>query len=368
MIRFCLLAVALVILSHAAVVSAASFQGMGFLPIQGTPYSGAYGISADGNTVVGYSNTYYGPRAVTWTAANGLTELGALAYQAYYSQTESVSADGSVVAGFSDSNNDGQPFRWTAATGMQPLGSTSSLYGFGDNHAYAMTADGMTIVGTGRPRVQPFLTAPYVPFRWTEVLGYEFLSLPAGTTSGAAFGITLDGSTIVGRVASSSDTQAVRWTSLGVQSLGDLPGGAVFSTARAVSADGSMIAGFSDSSSGMQLFAWTSANGMVGLGVPMSGAVQWYEFLAMSADGSRMVGALGGKSFTYTAASGLQDLTSVLVQRGLGPALDGWTSLAATGISADDTTIVGLGTNPSGYREGWIAIIPEPSATVLIGQ
>jgi len=35
-------------------------------------------------------------------------------------------------------------------------------------------------------------------------------------------------------------------------------------------------------------------------------------------------------------------------------------------ISADCSTIVGYGTDPSGFNEGWIAVIPEPATGMLV--
>jgi hypothetical protein len=40
--------------------------------------------------------------------------------------------------------------------------------------------------------------------------------------------------------------------------------------------------------------------------------------------------------------------------------------LASTqAMSADGTVIIGVGYNPRGIREGWIAVIPEPRAVLL---
>ena len=47
--------------------------------------------------------------------------------------------------------------------------------------------------------------------------------------------------------------------------------------------------------------------------------------------------------------------------------LSGWTLEYANGISDDGVTIVGQGTNPSGFTEAFIATIPEPSTALLLG-
>jgi hypothetical protein len=53
------------------------------------------------------------------------------------------------------------------------------------------------------------------------------------------------------------------------------------------------------------------------------------------------------------------------VLTGLGLDLTDWTLQEARGVSGDGLSIVGYGLNPSGDREAFIAIVPEPSATLL---
>ena len=81
---------------------------------------------------------------------------------------------------------------------------------------------------------------------------------------------------------------------------------------------------------------------------------------AVSADGSVVV----GDGFIWDSTNGMQNLRDVLV--GLGLDLTGWT-LRESYISGDGLTIAGSGTNPSGQREAWIAVIPEPSTSLLLG-
>jgi hypothetical protein len=60
----------------------------------------------------------------------------------------------------------------------------------------------------------------------------------------------------------------------------------------------------------------------------------------------------------------MQSLESVLAEQGLN--LPGWSLDQAMAISADGTTIVGLGHAPSGATEAWIAVIPEPQAARML--
>jgi probable HAF family extracellular repeat protein len=147
--------------------------------------------------------------------------------------------------------------------------------------------------------------------------------------------------------------------------LGDLPGGAFSSAANAVSADGSVIVGSSESASGTstgtQAFRWTSDGGMVGLG-DLPGGVFLSAAFGVSADGSVAVGqgtsASGTEAFIWDAPNGIRRIRDVLLPE-VGAALDGWNLQVARGISADGRTVVGVGTNPNGDGEGWLAYLPD---------
>jgi len=170
---------------------------------------------------------------------------------------------------------------------------------------------------------------------------------------------------VVGEGVSASGTEAFRWTqTTGMVGLGDLPGGNFNSNAYAVSANGQVVVGQSSStasaSSGAEAFRWTEATGMVGLGALPSNDFTSYA-TAVSADGSIIVGASVPESglpeaFIWDAYNGMRNLHDLLMDEfGLGPSLVGWRLRDTRGISADGRTIVGIGINPNGDTEGWLA-------------
>ena len=152
-----------------------------------------------------------------------------------------------------------------------------------------------------------------------------------------------------------------RWTSGGgLVSLGDLAGGG--SQANAVSADGLVVVGQGNSALGDEAFRWTSMVGLVSLG-DLPGGAFCSIARSVSGDGSVVVGqgnsASGTEAFLWDGVNGIQSLQDVLVSQ-LGLDLTGWTLLDALGVSSDGTTIVGVGVNPDGFTEAYIAVIPGP--------
>ena len=111
------------LLSGTSVAKAAStFMGLGDLP-GGEFVSQAWGVSADGSTVVGSSLSDKGQEAFRWTKQSGMQGLGglSLSQKRFVSVASAVSADGSVVVGASMSGNGVQAYRWIDGIG-QPLG------------------------------------------------------------------------------------------------------------------------------------------------------------------------------------------------------------------------------------------------------
>lgn len=139
------------------------------------------------------------------------------------------------------------------------------------------------------------------------------------------------------------------------QGLGDLPGGLYSSEAWGVSADGTAVVGRGWSSDpvwpngplGIQAYRWTSATGLVGLGgLPLLPDSQG---LATSGDGATIVGwSRFGNGVAYpfgwTASSGMEAL----------PGLPGGSGKGVAGaVSSDGSVIVGH-SHVDGYR--WKAV------------
>jgi probable HAF family extracellular repeat protein len=282
---------------------------------------------------------------VAWAAqpslAQRLTWLGTLGGRS--SAATGVSADGSVVVGWTYSGSEVLPplgqyhaFRWTAARGMQNLGT---LPGSSKSAAYGVSADGSVVVGkawndAGKARA----------FRWTVARGMRDLGTLGGDWS-AAYGVSADGSVVVGTAWNAAGkARAFRWTAArGMRDLGTLGGDR--SWAWGVSADGSVVVGYALNAAGKaRAFRWTAARGMQDLGTLPGGRES--EARDVSADGSVVVCqahtglniSLGEyHAFRWTAARGMQDL---------GTLGGDWSE--ARGVSADGSVVVGEAKNAAG--------------------
>jgi probable HAF family extracellular repeat protein len=235
--------------------------------------------------------------------------------------------------------------------------------------AYGISADGTTVIGTGDSTAVPGGEA----FRWTSGAGMVGLGLLNGGTSSQAGGVSTDGSVVVGSAqdgAAGNAFRAFRWTQgTGMVSLGVLNGGTQ-SDAIGVSADGSVVAGTAGDGAAANFsraYRWTSGTGMVSLGMLAGGTFS--RAYAISPNGSVVVGLSdstafpSGEAFRWKAGTGMQSVRDLLVAGGVN--MTGWWLYSAQGVSADETVIVGYGNNPSSQTEAWIARF-GPSGAGLI--
>ncbi|TRT73676.1 MAG: PEP-CTERM sorting domain-containing protein [Microcystis sp. M_OC_Ca_00000000_S217Cul] len=160
----------------------------------GITRSRAFGVSADGSVVVGESNSANGGEAFRWTQGTGMVGLGYLSGGGAVSEAYGVSGDGSVVVGRSANANFVEAFRWTQGTGMVGLGDLSG--GGFSSVPHGVSGDGSVIVGHGDEA-----------FIWNSSQGMQSLKQVltndyglnlAGWTLISAQAISADGLTVVG--------------------------------------------------------------------------------------------------------------------------------------------------------------------------
>jgi probable HAF family extracellular repeat protein len=213
------------------------------------------------------------------------------------------------------------------------------------SHASAISGDGTTVVGASSP-YRPYIDFPDA-IRWSEeegLVNLQTVPLERGPMS-LATSASLDGGVIVGTmrhdpVGSNSYSEPFRWTaSEGIVGLGYLDDGDTpVGSAGDVSADGKVIVGGSSSANGhSEAFFWTSGEGLVGLG-DLPGGEFSSTATGISADGSVVVGVgtseQGIEAFRWTASAGMVPL---------GDLPGGFFGSGADAISGDGSTIVGSG-------------------------
>jgi len=342
----------------ASFATTASFQGLGDLP-GGSFVSAFNGISADGSVVVGNSRSERGYEAFRWTSSAGMVGLGVLpGSSSYYSQPTDVSADGLVVVGRSKSPSTSgyEAFRWTPSGGMQGLGDLPGGY-FG-SWAYGVSANGSVVVGYSRS------ASGMEAFCWKNGVMSALGDLPGGDFYSVARSVSDDGSVVVGTSNSALGNEAVRWENGEMTILGDLPGGDVSGLAYGISADGSVVVGISNSAMGTEAFRWENGV-MIGLG-DLPGGDFFSSAKDVSADGAIIVGmsktAAGLEPFIWDADNGMRNLRNVM-EEDWAFDLTGWEMVPVYGIGISDNglRIGGGGKNPDGNYEAWIATIPEPA-------
>jgi hypothetical protein len=173
-------------------------------PLSGPLYPGsnvqsdADAVSKDGLVIVGDTQkiTPFAGSGYRWTDATGMTAVGDFAANA-------VSRDGSVVVGTMNPSDGFQAYRWTQADGVVRLGLYAPGY---TSQALGVSGDGLTVVGF----VENNSTDLRQAFIWKEgwpamrllqdvlMERYDFTELN-GWSLTKAYAISDDGITIVGR-------------------------------------------------------------------------------------------------------------------------------------------------------------------------
>jgi uncharacterized membrane protein len=335
-------------------------------------YDEIYDVSSGGETVFGASfgalqhycgtpvGTYDALGRFEWTPTGGpiATEQGT--YKDVFGRDSTIYAGSQSVLSYWGAR---MAFRHTPASGIQTLGwlpwGNARIDDFHGPHSRStgISADGSVVVGNSTSAASYAERDETIDFR-------------------------VDANQPPINMSAIYDVEAFRWTEdSGMVGLGDLPGGDFGSVATGVSGDGQTVIGRSAIENDSAGFRWTAATGMVAVGGLLPGYSS--ELTAISFDGTRIVGSstssfvlipddYGGRvqaersAIIWDNEHGVRNLKDVLESE-YGLNLAGWQLYSATDISADGRTIVGIGSNPLGQTEGWVARltpIPEPASAL----
>lgn len=199
-----------------------------------------------------------------------------------------------------------------------------------ESYAYGISGDGSTVVGMSLSASGP------EAFRWTDGDISGLGDLPDGSFESNALGASHDGATIVGAGRDTSGLRAVVWVNDLPTALGCLPGAAI-GGAEDVSGDGTVIVGWSDSTVGEQAVLWN--NGVVLALDDLSTTTFTSRAQAVSPDGQSVVGWRSPGLFSFEAF-----FWTGGTMTGLGFLQDGSDS-QAFGISADAQYVCGYSLN-----------------------
>lgn len=326
-----------------------SFQGLGDLA-GGMFYSTPTDLSSDGTVVVGQAVSGDGWVAFRWTAGGGMQSLGDLPGGAVSSVAFGVSPDGTAATGWSESGtNQREAFVWTGS-GMVGLGDLAGGSYFSSGRG--ITNGGTAVIGAASNSMG------WEPFRWTQGGSMQGLGDLNDDNNTSVMAVSGDCTYYAG-TGGSSPSLAYRGRVGGSkQTLGDLPGGTSSSSAYGISNNGSYVVGGSNSFNGSEAFFWSEATGMQALG-DLQGGRFTSSAWGVTDDGRYIVGS-GHSSNGYRAVlwdrnGQVHDLNTYLTNRGIN--LGDWKLESAVNITPDGSAIIGSGTNPEGNTEAWIARI-----------
>lgn len=292
--------------------------------------------------------------------------LGDLPGGLHSSNAYAVSADGSTVVGAGTSVSGIEAFRWTLATGMVGLGDLPG--GKFQSGARGVSADGSIIVGTGADETGD------VPFRWEGGVMAGLPRPPGSTLSARALGA--NGQVIVGGIDNGLTLEAYRLENGVITALGDLPGGAAYSGATAVSADGRVIVGVATSAASNTTpntsFLWKDGV-MQDLLVKNAAAISPEGAVVVGGKGSAYRwenGAITNLGFLpgtkpYSAAYGVSEFGRVIVGESAGEAFL-WD--AEHGMRPLQDVLTGMGFDMTGwYLRSANAVTPDGLTIVGYG-
>lgn len=329
-------------------------------------YMHAAAISDDGRVVVGGGGTSEGLRAFRWTPETGTQILDMIPGMAT-ARAYGVSGDGQTIVGTGRRQDaSGAGLVWSAAHGASQLAYPGSGY---FTEARAASGDGSMIVGFSD---SGFGTGERA-LLWTDG-GFEHLIDDPGVRRSFAFDVSSDGAVIIGTLRRTTGReQAFRWTrDSGAQTLIGLHGDTEVTIAASVSNDGEIIGGSVIDASGHRTPVVWSDGGATVTDLSTLPGFEASSVWTVSGDGTVFAGQAtidkGEESVILRAvywndSREIFDLNEYLPTLGID--LTGWVLTTAHDMSADGRTLIGEGYF-NGVRQAWIATIPSPPAAGLI--
>jgi probable HAF family extracellular repeat protein len=353
---------AITVIGIGSTQASATFQGLGIPSTYSNRQSTALGVSADGHYVVGQVRTGSSSYSGFIWSDGVMTLLTDLSGGDVNSNASGVSINGRVAGHGQRTTR--QMAWWDTPSAPQQI--DGGPLGYSSASAIAISDDGTTIVGTAGGEAGAL--------RWTQAGGLVNLEQETWPVYGMgswATAVSSDGSVVVGYTNTTdvSTREAFRWTARdGMVTLGDLDGGDISSQAFGVSPDGTIVVGIATTDAGSEAFLWSAGN-MISLGNldEVSGFAVAYD---LSANGAVVVGkstdAAGVQAVMWLADHSIIRVQDYLVDV-VGLDLTGWRLTEAHAISDDGHVLVGTGINPQGRTEAWIATLPEPGVMATIG-
>ena len=344
------------------------------VPAQYTPSFSSFGtvtgnhslyvtnISGDGSTIIGTQQEGSDSHEVAYryTAAGGFQEYANPT--GLNSSFNDLSYDGSVAVGSMSVGSNFQAIRWTAATGFVTLGTIPG--GGVSSYASTVSADGSIIYGADN--------IPSKSFVWDSAHGMQAIATTYAPTQFSKDGAFGSGRTFsnIGYRWNSATNAVQNITPLGqyVYQIGPNLYSQYYSVPYNISHDGQTIVGACTTSQGTQAFMWTPSGGTVGLG-DLAGTGHNSSARNISDDGKVIVGQSGGTAFIWDSFNGMRDLKQLLISKGLGTQLAGWTLLEASAVYVDQygvPTVTGNAIDPNNNYRGFVATVPEPTTVAFV--
>jgi len=338
----------------------ASTACAGELTLIPAPLGYMTGVSADGRVVSGYGSQYF-----YWTKETGSIFIGGIGPGIQGAGGSSQMAnDGNRLCG-NVLNPQGKveaAIYDIAAGEWQLLGNLGGSCDINSSTAWGISADGSTVVGGAYPSA-----CSHRAMRWSQSTSMGTLYSWFGWTT-RANSANADGSVVVGwQDIDTGFRQGCIWTN-GVQARLASPTGARMGEAGCCTADGSAVFGFGDfgDGNGQVPYRWTAATKAVPLG-PSPDPAKGYA-TDCSADGSVIScffrwgpPAISGEGFAWIAGRGFVALEDLAIEHGAFVPDDVRLSLPLA-MSADGKTIVGAGRSDVGQVIFVLDMHPEPGA------